>query len=397
MKIKKNLVPSSRIGRVSYKGTNSKKYIVIHETDNTNIGANADAHSRLQYNGNRRKASWHYQVDDKEIIQSFDDNVQCWGAGSKYYNQNGIQIEICVNSDGDYEKAVKNAAWLVNYLMNKYNIPLSRVIQHNNASGKNCPRNLRSGAKGIYWSQFKLMVTKSDSKVKETTPKKNTPKPSNNNVSSNKTDYKVGDKVKIKTSAGKYSRSSLNIPSQYKNKTYTIQQVGANDVLIKELYSWVRKSDLVGHTTINNTTTKPKPQPKPTQNNNTLKVGSKVKIKSSAKTYSRSTVNIPSKFKNKTYTVQQVGKNDVLIKELYSWVRKSDLVGHTTTSSASKPKPRTFKVGQTVTVKRTAKRFATGQTIAPFVKGSKYKILQVKSDRVLLDGIMSWVRKTDVQ
>src|SRR5690625_3048914 len=68
------------------------------------------------------------------------------------------------------------------------------------------------------------------------------------------------------------------------------------------------------------TPTKPKPA-KP----QTFRVGQKVKIKSSAKKYSRANVTIPSKYKNKSYTIQQVGKNDVLIKELYSWVRKSDL------------------------------------------------------------------------
>ncbi|MBP1917168.1 hypothetical protein J2Z23_004153 [Lederbergia galactosidilyticus] len=57
----------------------------------------------------------------------------------------------------------------------------------------------------------------------------------------------------------------------------------------------------------------------------TLKVGQKVRIKSSAKKYSRSTASIPSKYKNKSYTIQQIGNDDVLIKELYSWVKKSDL------------------------------------------------------------------------
>lgn len=56
--------------------------------------------------------------------------------------------------------------------------------------------------------------------------------------------FKVGQKVKIKSSAKKYSRSNASIPAAYKNKSYTIQQVGSNDVLIKELYSWVRKSDI---------------------------------------------------------------------------------------------------------------------------------------------------------
>ena len=47
---------------------NFKKYIVVHETDNKYIGADADAH--LQINGNSRKASWHWQVDDQEAVQT---------------------------------------------------------------------------------------------------------------------------------------------------------------------------------------------------------------------------------------------------------------------------------------------------------------------------------------
>ncbi|MED3738699.1 hypothetical protein P4529_18185, partial [Virgibacillus pantothenticus] len=65
-------------------------------------------------------------------------------------------------------------------------------------------------------------------------------------------------------------------------------------------------------------------------------------------------------------------------------------------TASSKPKPKSFKVGQKVTVKKSASKFATGESIASFVKGNSYKVKQVKSDRVLLDGIMSWVRKKDV-
>ncbi|MBS4216821.1 M23 family metallopeptidase [Bacillus sp. FJAT-49711] len=56
--------------------------------------------------------------------------------------------------------------------------------------------------------------------------------------------FKVSQKVKIKSNATKYSRSNVSIPRQYKNKYYTIQQVGNEDVLIKELYSWIKKVDL---------------------------------------------------------------------------------------------------------------------------------------------------------
>ena len=67
-------------------------------------------------------------------------------------------------------------------------------------------------------------------------------------------------------------------------------------------------------------------------------------------------------------------------------------------STPSIPKKTTaLKVGNIVTLKKSATRFATGQSILDSVKGKRYKILQVKSDRVLLDKIMSWVNKSDVQ
>ncbi|WP_064468301.1 N-acetylmuramoyl-L-alanine amidase [Lederbergia galactosidilytica] len=69
---------------------------------------------------------------------------------------------------------------------------------------------------------------------KSSAPKKTDSKPKT---------LKVGQKVKIKSSAKKYA-TGQTIPSQYKNKTYTIQQVKSDRVLIKELYSWVKKSDV---------------------------------------------------------------------------------------------------------------------------------------------------------
>ncbi len=178
VKVRKNIVPSNIASKVTSKGTNNKKYIVIHETANTNKGANADAHGRLQANGNSRAASWHYTVDDKEVVQSFSDNVRCWHAGNVKYNNDGIGIEICVNSDGDYSKAVDNAVDLVKQLMDKNNISASNVVQHHAASGKDCPKYLRAGSKGITWTQFKSKLSdKPVSKPKPSQPSKKPSKP----------------------------------------------------------------------------------------------------------------------------------------------------------------------------------------------------------------------------
>jgi len=47
-----------------------KNILLFMKPINTNIGADADAHARLQINGNSRKASWHWQVDDQEAVQT---------------------------------------------------------------------------------------------------------------------------------------------------------------------------------------------------------------------------------------------------------------------------------------------------------------------------------------
>ena len=253
VKVRKNIVSNSVANQVTYGGTNPKKYIVIHETANTSKGANADAHGRLQANGNSRQASWHYTVDDKEVVQSFSDNAQCWHAGSTKYNKESIGIEICVNSDGNFKKAVDNAVDLTKQLMNKYGISASNVIQHNAASGKDCPRYLRNGSKGVTWAQFKAKL--SDNKASNTNTSTSNKKPSNSAKTNAKGDMKTGSIVVYLQSIGEpYSfahRQKLAAKHGISNYTGTASQN-------KRLLSILR-----GSTTSNKpTNTKPSTKPK---------------------------------------------------------------------------------------------------------------------------------------
>ena len=161
VKIRQHLVPN-RLAIVA-SGTNRRRYIAIHETANRSRGANANAHARLQAGGNSRSASWHYQVDDKEIVQSYLDTTRCWHAGGSSYALDAIAIEICVNSDGNYAKALKNAQKLVKYLRKKHSIPANRVISHKFITGKNCPTIMlsRSGE----WTKFVNGTTPGATKV----------------------------------------------------------------------------------------------------------------------------------------------------------------------------------------------------------------------------------------
>lgn len=137
-----------------FKGTNPCNYITIHDTGNTSRGANALNHAKFINNGS--SATWHYTIDDKEVIQHYPDSVQCWhaGDGKGKGNTESIGIELCVNSDGNFSKTVDNAVDLVVYLMKKHNISIDKVVQHNKWSGKNCPNSLRNNRYGIIWYDF---------------------------------------------------------------------------------------------------------------------------------------------------------------------------------------------------------------------------------------------------
>lgn len=143
------------------KGRKEKiKYIVIHDTGNKSLGANADAHYRY-FNSGYVGQSAHYFVDQNEVIQIIEDNDTAWAVGDgkgKYgvTNNNSLSIEICVN-DGDYTREVQLTIELTAYLMKKHNIDINHVIRHYDASKKNCPA-FMSKNNWEAWGAFKVML-----------------------------------------------------------------------------------------------------------------------------------------------------------------------------------------------------------------------------------------------
>lgn len=130
--------------------------------------------------------------------------------------------------------------------------------------------------------------------------------------------YKVGDKVTVSS----YYKTSTDLAAKaiHRTATGTITRVltnGArNPYLLNDgALGWCNAGDIRGYA---NKTANTKP----------LTVGSKVKIKSSAKQYCTGQT-IPSSVKKKTYTVSQIGtkkyKYGILLKEILSWVNRSDL------------------------------------------------------------------------
>ena len=140
--LKVKIVPSGNQNRPGY--ALSPKFITVHETDNTSAGAGASAHANYICNPSTTE-SWHFTVDEKEIYQHLPINENGWHAGdggSGAGNRQSIGIEMCVNSDGNYEKTLNNAAALVSYLMKVTGVGIGNVYPHQHWSGKNCPRKL---------------------------------------------------------------------------------------------------------------------------------------------------------------------------------------------------------------------------------------------------------------
>lgn len=64
---------------------------------------------------------------------------------------------------------------------------------------------------------------------------------------------------------------------------------------------------------------------------------------------------------------------------------------------ADKVKGSAKEVGMTVKVNFSSQNYATGEAIPDWVKGTSYQIIEKSGDKVLLDGIMSWLSVYDVE
>lgn len=143
------------------------KYIVIHYTAND---GDTDEGNGNYFANNIVGASAHYFVDDDSITRSVPDDYIAWAVGGSKYkytkggtfygkctNANSISIEFCdTKKNGVYdftEATMKNAADLVKLLMEKYTVPVERVIRHYDVTGKVCPKPFVDDEKA--WKEFK--------------------------------------------------------------------------------------------------------------------------------------------------------------------------------------------------------------------------------------------------
>lgn len=157
MKIVKNMLPESLY---SWKSPYTMKptRIVVHNTAN-----DASASNEVKYmhrdKSNGVQVSYHYAVDDKQIVQALPEDRNGWHAGDGRNgkgNREGIGIEICYSKSGGdrFIKAEENAVELIVDILKRYGWGIDKVTKHQDYSGKYCPhRTLDMG-----WARFIKMI-----------------------------------------------------------------------------------------------------------------------------------------------------------------------------------------------------------------------------------------------
>lgn len=97
-----------------------------------------------------------------EIIDGYYHVAQSWACTSHGYNANmggngsGIGIESAVDKGSDYNLTVRILSKLVAEILIRHDLTISRVVQHNTMSGKNCPQAIREAN---FWYTFKDLVS----------------------------------------------------------------------------------------------------------------------------------------------------------------------------------------------------------------------------------------------
>lgn len=154
MEIKQNLVSSSKYD-IKCPYEREPQFYVVHNTYNDAAASNEVAYMIR----NDNKVSFHYAVDDVEVVQGLLENRSAFASGDGGKGQGnlyGIHVEICYSKSGGdrFNKAEQNAAKFIADGLKAHGWGIDKVKKHQDFADKYCPhRTLDMG-----WQRFLNMV-----------------------------------------------------------------------------------------------------------------------------------------------------------------------------------------------------------------------------------------------
>lgn len=326
--------------------------ICIHNTAN-----DAPAENEISYmQSNNNEVSFHVAVDDTKAIQGLPFNRNAWaagdggkGTGNRYY----IHYEICYSrSGGDrFLNAEKRAAKEIAEELKRRGWGIDRVKKHQDFSGKYCPhRTLDLGYNRI------IEMIKAELGNLNGTPAvvPNTSKPVPQGafyrvVAGSYLERANAEEAQAKLKAVGFDSFLLPVVAK-DSKTYLRVIAGSyktranaearmNELIASKFNAFI--AIYTNETTPSIPSTTPPAVSTPAPSTPVIAVGSKVNIVGTKYATGQT---IPSEQKgSKVHTVMQITGERVLLKEIMSWVYKSDVVLAGTASTGSATSTRVDK------------------------------------------------------
>ncbi|WP_152425513.1 peptidoglycan recognition protein family protein [Bacillus subtilis] len=132
------------------------EYITFHNTAN-----DASANNEISYmRNNNETVSYHFAVDDKEVVQGLPINRSAFHCGDGEYgtgNRKSIGVEVCYSKSGGerYRKAEALAIKFIAQLLKERGWGVDRVKKHQDWSGKYCPHRVLDEGR---WNEVKAAI-----------------------------------------------------------------------------------------------------------------------------------------------------------------------------------------------------------------------------------------------
>ncbi|MGC2838348.1 N-acetylmuramoyl-L-alanine amidase [Bacillus subtilis] len=190
IKVVKNLVSKSKYG-LKCPNPMKAEYITIHNTANDASAANEISYMK----NNSSSTSFHFAVDDKQVIQGIPTNRNAWHTGDGTNgtgNRKSIGVEICYSKSGGarYKAAEKLAIKFVAQLLKERGWGIDRVRKHQDWNGKYCPHRILSERR---WDEVKAAIEKELKALggKTSTSKTSTAKKKTTSSNSKKSSYQL--------------------------------------------------------------------------------------------------------------------------------------------------------------------------------------------------------------
>lgn len=269
-----------------------------------------------------RQASANYGIGyDGEIACYVDEENRAWTSSNRENDCQAITIEVANSANGN-PWPISDAAWnslvkLCVDICKRYNFRLTydgtkngSLTRHDMFANTNCPGQTLGGR----FKELAETVNKILDGGNATTPVQNPSVATTDNAYLVKV---TATALNIRAGAG----TNYNIVGCIRDKgTYTIVETQGNWGKLKSGAGWICL-DYTNKVSGGNISTPPQPK--------TFSKGQRVTLKTSANKYCTGQT-IPNSIKGKTYTIMQVGSGNthpdgVLLKEIYSWVYKSDV------------------------------------------------------------------------